>query len=73
MVRQTANNKDVRVYIQRAKRRVVHAAAARAWACGVGYEEALSIASKAVEAGRAAVAPKGGGKGRGKGRGKVRN
>lgn len=53
------------LYVQRAKRRVVHAAAARAWACGVGYEEALDIASKAVEAGRLAVKGRGkGGKGR---------
>lgn len=56
------------MYLSRARKRVVHAAAARAWAFGVDYNEALSIAHKAV----AASAPANKGKGKGKGQGKTK-
>lgn len=66
--RASSNAKEVRLYLNRARKRIVYAAAARAWACGVDYSEALSIAHKAVEASSSANK----GKGKGKGKGKVR-
>lgn len=70
--------KEAELYIQRARRRIVHVSAARAWSLGVPWAQALSIAEKAVAAGDAVVpngfsskgAAKGKGKGRGKGKGK---
>ena len=67
-VGQVPTQRMVRLYLNRARKRIVYAAAARAWACGVDYSEALSIAHKAVEASSSAN----NGKGKGKGKGKVK-
>ena len=71
-----SGKKEMMIYIRNVRKRIVHQAAANAWALGVPWAEALSIAQRAVDAGDA-VAPnpfnrKGKEKGRGKGKGKGR-
>ena len=45
------DNKNSRLYVERAKRSLVLEAAANAWSQGVPWAEALSIATRAIEQG----------------------
>lgn len=65
------NQKEGRLYLIRAKRKIVYDAAARAWSLGVPWAEALKMSQRAVRAGNA-VEPKPFAKGRGKGKAKGR-
>lgn len=69
------NKKEARIYLQKARRKIVFEAAARAWALGVPWSDALKFSQRAVAAGNA-VEPNafasGKGRGRGKGKGKGR-
>ena len=63
----------VKSYTKRAKVRIVHKAAAQAWAQGVPWAEAVKIADKAISGANGSVPPlrfsaKGRGKGKGKGK-----
>ena len=65
--------KVVASYVKRARVEMIHQAAAKAWAHGVPWAEALTVATKAVAAGKAAAkkplaTKKRGGKGKGKGK-----
>ena len=65
--------KVVASYVKRARVRITHQAAAKAWAHGVPWAEALRVATKAVAAGKAVAkkplaTKKRGGKGKGKGK-----
>ena len=65
--------KVVASYVNRARVKITHQAAAKAWAHGVPWAEALKVATKAVAAGNAATkkplaTKKRGGKGKGKGK-----
>ena len=60
-------------YTKKAKTKIVHQAAATAWAEGVPWAEALQIAEKAISAADATVSSlKFSAKGRGKGKGKAK-
>ena len=65
--------RDVAIYVRNAKQSIVFNTAARAWACGVPWAEALKISQQAMaKAGSGAPkASKGKAKGKGKGRGKA--
>lgn len=49
------NKKEANIYIQNARRQITYDSAARAWALGVPWAEALGAARKAVAAGNAAA------------------
>ena len=73
----TTGKREAELYIHRARRRVVHISAARAWSLGVPWAEALNLSERAVAAGDAVVpnvfsskGAKGKGKGKAKGTGK---
>lgn len=62
--------KVVRNYVAKARLRIIHETAAKAWSMGVPWGEALAVATKAVETADASAKPfarRGKGKGRGKG------
>lgn len=59
----------VESYTRRAKIKIVHKAAAQAWAEGVPWAEALQIADRAIKSADASV-PSAKGKGKGKTKGK---
>lgn len=63
------DGKDTRGYVAKARRSIVLNAAARAWAHGVPWAEALTIAQRAIDAAGSGM-PKGHAKGRGRGKGK---
>ena len=65
MVKKSADNQEVRLYVRSAREAIVLNTAAQAWARGVPWEEALQISKKAMS-----VAGKATGSGKGKGRGK---
>lgn len=64
------NKKEANIYIQNARRQITYDSAARAWALGVPWAEALGAARKAVAAGNSAAKfhrlPFAKGKGKGK-------
>ena len=65
----------VKSYTKRAKIKIVHKAAAQAWAQGVPWAEALQIADKAMASANGSAPPlkfSAKGRGRGKGKGKRR-
>ena len=69
MVKKTADNQEVRLYVRSAREAIVLNTAAQAWARGVPWEEALQISQRAMSvAGRTA----GSGKGKGTGKGKAK-
>ena len=69
MVKKTADNQEVRLYVRSAREAIVLNTAAQVWARGVPWEEALQISQRAMSvAGRTA----GSGKGKGKGKGKAK-
>lgn len=49
------NKKEANIYIQNARRQITYDSAARAWALGVPWAEALGAARKAVAAGNSAA------------------
>ena len=63
-------NRDVSFYVRSARKAIIIDAAARAWANGVPWEEALSITEKAMAA--AGQGTKGKGKGKGIGKAKAK-
>ena len=63
-------NKDVSFYVRSARKAIIIDAAARAWAHGVPWEEALNITEKAMAA--AGQGAKGKGKGKGIGKAKAK-
>lgn len=72
------DKKVVAVYVQNAKKRMIHQACAQVWALGVPWAEAFNLCQQAIDAADAVARPiakgrakgKGKGRGRGKGRGK---
>eukprot|EP00435_Cladocopium_sp_Y103_P071755 s659_g38.t1 len=83
MVKANKGKDQVNIYLQNARRRIVHVAAARAWSLGVPWAQALRISEEAVAAGNASAPvpgafdrrrgpAKGKSKGKGKNKGKGR-
>ncbi|CAK9057629.1 FO synthase subunit 1 [Durusdinium trenchii] len=63
------DQRTVNLYVAKARKRITHQAAARAWALGVPWGEALQAATNAVQAANAAARPFARAKGKGKGKG----
>lgn len=71
LIRGHTDKDVVAAYVSKARVRIVHQTAARAWSLGVPWATALKAAERAVAAGDAVANPIAKRKGKGKGKGKA--
>ena len=72
MVKKGTDTQEVRFYVRNARKAIVYDTAAKAWAQGVPWEEALQLSENAMAA--SGVPPgKGKGSAKGKGNGKAKS